>query len=150
MGVADGHTLICENGQQVTLDDRGLHYSGKVPAGHLYVDGSLDDVGTAVLRDRKTLSEEGILVVLATVDFDRHELFDTPQVVTRGWVHAPGADALLEDCAETIRAALASTLETDTTITNDGLQRAIRRAAGQFVERRTGRRPMIVPVIIEA
>jgi len=150
MGVTDGHTLICEDGQQVTLGDGGLRYSGKVPAGHLYVDGSLDDVGAAVLRDRKTLSEEGILVVLATVDFDRHELFETPQVITRGWVHAPDADALLDDCAETISAALASALETDTTITTDTLQRAIRRTAGQFVERRTGRRPMIVPVIIEA
>jgi len=150
MGVTDGHTLICEDGQQVTLGDDGLRYSGKVPAGHLYVDGSLDDVGAAVLRDRKTLSEEGILVVLATVDFDRHELFETPQVITRGWVHAPDADALLDDCAETISAALASTLETDTTINTDTLQRAIRRAAGQFVERRTGRRPTIVPVIIEA
>ncbi|MDA8359171.1 MAG: ribonuclease J [Actinomycetota bacterium] len=150
MGVADGHTLICEDGQQVTLDDNGLRYSGKVPSGHLYVDGSLDDVGAAVLRDRKTLSEEGILVVLATVDFDRHELIDTPQVITRGWVHTPDADALLTDCAETIRDALTAALETDTTITTDTLQRTMRRSAGQFVQRRTGRRPMIVPVIVEA
>jgi len=89
------------------------------------------------------------VLVLATVDTERHELVSDPQIITRGWVHAPEAELLLADCAEHVRDAIDATLHTDGTVNNDILQRTIRKATGQFVDRRTRRRPMIVPVVIE-
>jgi ribonuclease J len=149
MGTAPERTLVCEDGDQITLDDHGLRRSGTVPAGHLYVDGLLDDVGSALLRDRRTLADEGVVVVLATIDTERHEQLRDPQVITRGWVYAPEAEPLLSECAAHVRQAVDAVLHTDDTVTADTLQRTIRRATGQFVDQRTRRRPMIVPVVVE-
>jgi len=149
MGVPADQTLVCEDGDQITLDDRGVRRSGTVPAGHLYVDGILDDVGSALLRDRRTLADEGVVVVLATIDTERHEQLRDPQVITRGWVYAPEAEPLLSECVAHVRSALDAVLHTDDTVTADTLQRTIRRATGQFVDQRTRRRPMIVPVVVE-
>lgn len=147
MGMPAERTIICEDGDQVTLNRRGLRRSGSVPAGHLYVDGILDDVGTALLRDRRTLADEGV-VVLATIDSERHEQLRDPQVITRGWVYAPEAEPLLAECAARVRQAVDAVLHSDDTVTADTLQRTIRRATGQFVDQRT-RRPVIVPVVVE-
>jgi len=149
MGISAEQTLVCEDGDQITLDDRGARRSGTVPAGHLYVDGLLDDVGSALLRDRRTLADEGVVVVLATIDTERHEQLRDPQVITRGWVYAPEAEPLLAECAAHVRQAVDAVLHTDDTVTADTLQRTIRRATGQFVDERTRRRPMIVPVVVE-
>jgi len=144
MGVPAERTLVCEDGDQITLDDQGARRTGTVPAGHLYVDGILGDVGAALLRDRRTLADEGVVVVLVTIDTERHEQLRDPQVITRGWIYASEAEPLLSECVAHVRSALDSVLHTD-----DTLQRTIRRATGQFVDQRTRRRPMIVPVVVE-
>jgi len=149
MGVADDRALVCVDGDQVTLDDEGLHHTGTVPADHLYVDGLLDDVGHALLRDRRTLADEGVVVVLATIDAARGQLLAGPQIITRGWVYAPEAEPLLAECADEVRAALLDALAGPAPREMEALQRIARKATGQFVSRRTGRRPMIVPVVVE-
>ena len=70
MGIDAAKVWVCEDGHQVELTDDGLMAVGKVPAGYLYVDGTLGDVGHAVLRDRKVLAEEGVVVVIVTVDVE--------------------------------------------------------------------------------
>ena len=65
---ADDHVLVCEDGDVLTLNDDGLEMAGRVPAGYLYVDGIVGDVGQGVLRDRRVLAEEGVVVVVVTVD----------------------------------------------------------------------------------
>jgi ribonuclease J len=149
MGVTEDHVVICEDGDQITLDDNGLRRTSGIPADYLYVDGLLDDVGHALLRDRRTLAEEGVVLVLATVDATRRTLVVPPQIITRGWVYAPEAEPLLTECAEEVRVALTNALTAATTIEVEALQRTARKATGQFVSKRTGRRPMIVPVVVE-
>lgn len=149
MGVADDRAMVCVDGDQVTLDDSGLRVTGSVPADHLYVDGLLDDVGHELLRDRRTLADEGMVVVLATVDAARGQLLAGPQIITRGWVYAPEAEPLLAECADEVRAALLDALAGQTPREMEALQRIARKATGQFVSRRTGRRPMIVPVVVD-
>jgi ribonuclease J len=149
MGVPADHVLVCQDGDQLTLDADGLSRTGQVPAGYLYVDGIIGDVGTGVLRDRRVLAEEGVVVVIVGVDVETGAVLMGPEIITRGWVYAPEAEDLLEQCAERVRDAVKEAFERDATGIED-LQRAVRRAAGRFVNQQTKRRPMIVPVVMEA
>jgi ribonuclease J len=102
-----------------------------------------------VLRDRRVLAEEGVVVVIVGVDVETGAVLMGPEIITRGWVYAPEAEDLLEQCAERVRDAVKEAFERDATGIED-LQRAVRRAAGRFVNQQTKRRPMIVPVVMEA
>ena len=147
MGAAPDHVLQATDGDVLELSDDGLAFHSKVPASYLFVDGIVGDVGHGVLRDRKVLAEEGVVVIVATVDSSSHKVINGPEVITRGWVYAPEADALLDEAEAHIERALVKAL--DDGITDiDGLERVVRKAAGKFVSDRTKRRPMIVPVVM--
>jgi ribonuclease J len=147
--VGPEHVLVCTDGDQLVLDDAGLRVDAAVPAGYLYVDGIIGDVGHGVLRDRRVLAEEGVVVVVVTVDVATGAILTGPEVITRGWVYAPEAEPLLAECAEEVRQAVKeSFVEGATDI--EALQKVVRRAAGRFVNESTRRRPMIVPVVMEA
>jgi ribonuclease J len=147
MGAAPDHVLQATDGDVLELSDDGLAFHSTVPASYLFVDGIVGDVGHGVLRDRKVLAEEGVVVIVATVDSSSHKVINGPEVITRGWVYAPEADALLDEAEAHIEKALVKAL--DDGITDiDGLERVVRKAAGKFVSDRTKRRPMIVPVVM--
>jgi ribonuclease J len=149
MGVAANHIIVCTDGDQLVLDDKGLRPHAQVPAGYLYVDGIVGDVGTGVLRDRRVLAEEGVVVVFVGVDVETGAIIMGPEIITRGWVHAPEAEDLLEQCAEQVRDAIKEAFQNDATDI-ENIQRVVRRAAGRFVSANTKRKPMIVPVVMEA
>ena len=146
---ADDHVLVCTDGDQLVLDDDGMRLTGQVPAGYLFVDGIIGDVGQGVLRDRRVLAEEGVVVVVVTVDVETGGILVGPEVITRGWVYAPEAEPLLNECADAVRQAVKEAFGKGATEI-EALQRAVRRAAGKFVNDSTKRRPMIVPVVMEA
>jgi ribonuclease J len=149
MGVAHDHVLVCEDGDVLELSDDGLAQVGRVPAGYLYVDGIVGDVGQGVLRDRRMLAEEGVVVVVVTVDVESGKVLTGPEIITRGWVYAPEAEDLLDEACDTVAAAVEKALGNGVRDI-DNLERDVRRAAGKFVNERTKRRPMIVPVVMEA
>jgi ribonuclease J len=149
MGVAESRVLLCGDGDVVTLDDAGIGRSGEVPAGYQYVDGIVGDVGHGVLRDRRALAEEGVIVVVVTVDAQGRGILTGPEIITRGWVHAPEAESLLEDARVAVQASLEEAVEEGAT-DHDTLRRHVRSAMGRIVGERTRRRPMIVPVVMEA
>ncbi len=149
MGVPHDHVLVCEDGDVLTLSDEGLAATGRVPAGYLYVDGIVGDVGQGVLRDRKVLAEEGVVVVVVTVDIETGKVLVGPEIITRGWVYAPEAEDLLDEACDAVSDAVEKTLAAGVRDV-DALERDVRRAAGKFVNERTKRRPMIVPVVMEA
>jgi ribonuclease J len=122
-------------------------FADKVPAGYLFVDGIVGDVGQGVLRDRRVLAEEGVVVIVATVDSALHKVITGPELITRGWVYAPEADNLLDEAEAHIEKALVKALD-DGISDIDSLERIVRKAAGKFVSDRTKRRPMIVPVVM--
>jgi ribonuclease J len=148
MGLAADHIMVCEDGDRVALTDDGLVPDSRVPAGYLYVDGIVGDVGHGVLRDRRVLAEEGVVVVVVTVDVGTGGIVTGPEIITRGWVYAPEAEDLLEEAAAEVRQALKEAFAHDATDI-ESLQRHVRKAAGKFVSERTRRRPMIVPVVME-
>jgi ribonuclease J len=150
MGVADEQVLVCEDGDQLVLSDTGIErVADAVPAGYLYVDGVIGDVSNAVLRDRRVLAEEGVVVVIVAVDAHSGAVITGPEVITRGWVHAPEAEDLIDGCTQAVRDAVRDAFNRDAGDI-ESLQRAVRRAAGRYVNEHTRRRPMIVPVVMEA
>jgi ribonuclease J len=101
-----------------------------------------------VLRDRRSLAEEGVVVVIVTVDATTGEVVTGPEIVTRGWVYAPEADELLEDAKDAVVASLAEAAEEGAT-DFETIRRHARRALGRFINERTKRRPAIIPVVME-
>jgi len=148
MGIADDHIMLCEDGDVVEMSDAGIDFAGEVAAGYLYVDGIVGDVGRGVLRDRRVLAEEGVVVVVVTVDARTGEIVAGPEVITRGWVYAPEAESLLEEARKVITLSLEDAAAQGAT-DYETLKRHVRQAAGRFVNERTRRRPMIVPVVME-
>lgn len=147
MGVKDRNVLICEDGDRISLTDKGIERSGSVPAPYQYVDGIVGDVGHGVIRDRQVLAEEGVVVVIVTVDHDAAEIITGPEVITRGWIYADEAEDLLEEMRTLIADAVFAALEKGDH-DSETLQRVVRKKAGKFVNDRTKRRPMIVPVVM--
>jgi ribonuclease J len=148
--VADEHIVVCTDGDQLVLGAGGMTVERQaVPAGYLYVDGIIGDVGQGVLRDRRVLADEGVVVVVVTVDVKTGAILVGPEVITRGWVYAPEAEPLLTECADVVRQAVKESFATGATDI-EALQKTVRRAAGRFVNESTKRRPMIVPVVMEA
>ena len=140
---------MCEDGDVVTLTESGAEVERRaVPAGYLYVDGIVGDVSRGVLRDRRMLSEEGVVIVIVTVDATTGEIVTGPEIVTRGWVHAPEADDLIEDAKDVVRASIAEAAQEGAT-DFDTMRRHARKSLARFIDERTRRRPAVIPVVME-
>ena len=112
------------------------------------MDGIVGDVGRGVLRDRRVLAEEGVVVVVVTVDARSGDIVAGPELITRGWVYAPEAESLLEEARKVITLSIEDATAQGA-VDYETLRRHVRQAAGRFVNERTRRRPMIVPVVME-
>ena len=147
MGIDPAKVLLCEDGDVIQLEQKGIARDGKVPAGYVYVDGTVGDIEHGVLRDRQKLAEEGVVMVVVTVDRQKGTLSCPPVVETRGWVYAPEAEELLGEASDVVGAAVTKALR-DGAHDIEVLSRHTRKALGKFVGERTRRRPMIVPVVL--
>jgi ribonuclease J len=148
MDVPRNRVVLCEDGDVLELTRDGLEHAGRVPSGYVYVDGIVGDVGQGVIRDRRVLGEEGVVVVVVTVDMQTGKVLTGPDIITRGWVYAPEAEDLLDEACDKVSKAVESALEKGERDV-EALERDVRRTAGRFVSERTKRRPMIVPVVME-
>ncbi|MBM3692908.1 MAG: ribonuclease J [Actinobacteria bacterium] len=149
VGVPEERVLLCTDGDVVTIDAGELEVARRaVPAGYQYVDGVLDDISVGVLRDRKSLAAEGVVVVIVTVDAASGDLVTGPEIVTRGWVHEAEAADLLDEARAEVRAAIARAAA-DGATDPEAVRRHARRALGRFINARTRRRPAIIPVVLE-
>jgi ribonuclease J len=150
VGVPPQHVLVCEDGDVVTFGPAGLDVERRaVPAGYTYVDGIVGDVGHGVLRDRRALSEEGVVVVIVTVDAQSGAVLNGPEIVTRGWVYAPEAEELLEEAKQVVLGAL-NDAASEGAIDFETVRRHARKSLGRFIADRTHRRPIVIPVVMEA
>ncbi|KLR60267.1 putative hydrolase of the metallo-beta-lactamase superfamily [Actinobacteria bacterium IMCC26207] len=147
MGTPEDHILIAEDGDRLILDDNGLRQVGTVPSEYVYVHGTVGDIGSGVLRDRRILADDGVVAVTVCVDRKKKRLVSGPEIATRGWIHEPEAGDLLAELSTRVKAAVEKALLDGADVA--GLQRAVRRASGGFVANSTRRRPMIVPILLE-
>jgi ribonuclease J len=149
VGLPDDRVIICEDGDVVTLSAEGVFQERRaVPAGYMYVDGIVGDIGQGVLKDRRVLSEEGVVVVIVTVDTQAGEIVTGPEIVTRGWVYAPEAEDLIEDAKHVVQVSLHEAIK-EGALDLDTLRRHARRSLGKFIDERTRRRPVVIPVVME-
>jgi len=148
MGMDDDHVMLCEDGDRIELGDDGLKRLDPVGGDHIYVDGTVGDLGATVLGDRRTLGDDGFVAVLVHVDLERGEILAGPDVVSRGWVEQPALRAHETAVADAVERDINTALD-DPEVTLQMLAQRARRAAGRTVNDRTRRRPMIVPVVRE-
>ena len=148
-GIAHAHITIVEDGDVLELDDGHVRRGEPVPAGMVLVDGlGVGDVGPVVLRDRKLLARDGILMCVLTIDARSGEILAGPDLISRGFVYEEQSRDFLDEAADRVYDALQE-LERDQVTEWTTIKKVCRRALGQFVWERTRRRPMILPVIME-
>lgn len=149
LGVPADRTFVAENGAVLEFSSYHGRLAGKVGAGSVFVDGrGVGDVGSAVLRDRAQLSQEGIVVVALIVDPAAGHIVVGPEVVTRGFVYERESEVLLKQLKDRLTSAVKE-------IEGGGrdwaaIRSTLRETASSFIIERTGRRPMIIPLILAA
>ncbi len=149
LGIPRSRIFVAENGQIIEVGKKKAAITGKVTAGKILVDGlGVGDVGNIVLRDRKQLSQDGIIIVVVTINKDSGEVVAGPDIVTRGFVYVRESEQLIEDSKERVREALDVCAKKH--ITEWAVMKAqIRERLGKHLFEKTGRRPMILPIIME-
>ncbi|GAA1747448.1 ribonuclease J [Agromyces humatus] len=146
-GIPEKNTFIGENGSVYDLRDGVLKVVGQLDLGFVYVDGStVGEITDADLKDRRILAEEGFISVIVVVDATTGEVITGPEIHARGFAED---DAVFEDVKPKIIAALAEAAQNGVRDSR-GLQQIVRRTLGTWVSRRLRRRPMLVPLVIEA
>ncbi len=147
MGMTGDRVVPAHDGDQVELGDQGLVHQGKVTSGaYWYANGKLVESDEALFGDRSILGNQGVVTVVVTVDMDEGELAAHPRFESRGWVSSENDRELEIEGADAVADAVEDYLDHPT---SDRLEKVVRRAAGQFVNQQTGRRPMIVPIVVE-
>lgn len=149
LGYEKDDVFILNSGDVLSLDYDGAAVTGKVPVGAVLVDGlGVGDVGNVVLRDRQHLAEDGILIVVMSLDGGSGELLAGPDIVSRGFVYVKESDELMEEARKVIEKAVLSCLKKN--ITDWGkIKGTIKDTLGEYVWKKTKRRPMILPIIME-
>jgi ribonuclease J len=146
VGVPADRIVLGENGSVVELADGRARITGQVEAGMTFVDGlAVGDVNAVALRDRRHLSEDGVLIVVATVGTQNGRELSPPEVIARGFAE-PGP--VLDEARDAAESVLARSLG-ENVAELKLLQEEIHDAVGRLVYERTGRRPMILPVVLE-
>ena len=149
MGMDSERVLLCCDGDRIELTDDGLRHAGSVGGAHLYVDGTVGDLGSIVLDDRRKLGGDGFVAVVVDLDLDRGVLQRRVEVVSRGWVEQPALLAHETAVADAVNAEVRAALD-DGSRDLDTLQDLVLRTARRTSRERTRRRPVIVPVVREA
>ncbi len=147
VGVPEERALVAENGQVVDVGADRIARAGTVDAGNVLVDG-LGGVGPVVLRDRRQLAQDGVLIALVALDRQNGTLVTDPDIVSRGFVYMRESGELIEECKKRVRETVARSRERG--ITEWGaIRSAIRETLGRFLFERTHRQPMILPMLVE-
>lgn len=149
LGMDKEDIFILSSGDVLELSEESAEIIGKVPVGGILVDGlGVGDVGNVVLRDRQHLAEDGILIVVMSLDGYTGQLVAGPDIVSRGFVYVRESDELMEEARVVVDEAVNHCL--DRGITDWGkLKNTTKDALGEYVWKKTKRRPMILPIIME-
>ena len=150
LGIPKENIFILASGNVLELDEYSAEVTGSVQTGAILVDGlGVGDVGNIVLRDRQHLAEDGIMIVVMTLERHSNVVLAGPDIVSRGFVYVRESEDLMEHAKEVVESALDSCLERN--ITDWGkIKNVVKDALSEFLWKRTKRSPMILPIIMEA
>ena len=149
MGVPKENIFIINSGDVLSLSEKEGKVVGQVPAQGILVDGlGVGDVGNIVLKDRKHLSENGLMIVVITLERHTNNVLSGPDIVSRGFVYVKESEDLMEEAREVVSKALDKTLSNGNADWNK-IKSDVRDTLGNFIRRKTKRNPMILPIIME-
>ena len=148
MGMPENHIFISEIGKVLEVGRDSAKWSGMVPAGKILVDGyGVGDVGNIVLRDRRHLAQDGLIVVVATVDIDERLILSGPDIVSRGFVYVRESEQLMDQVRNIAKDALTECLDEGITDWTE-LKGRVKDDLSKFLYAKTKRKPMILPVVM--
>ena len=150
LGIPKENIFILASGNVLEMDENSAQVTGSVQTGAILVDGlGVGDVGNIVLRDRQHLAEDGIMIVVMTLERHSNVVLAGPDIVSRGFVYVRESEDLMEHAKEVVENALDSCL--DRNITDWGkIKNVVKDALSDFLWKRTKISPMILPIIMEA
>ena len=149
LGIPKDHIFMLQSGDTLEMDAENAEVTGKVPVGAILVDGlGVGDVGNVVLRDRQHLAEDGIMIVVLALESGSEQLVSGPDIVSRGFVYVRESDELLDEARLLVDEAVQKCLDRGQTDWGK-LKATIKEILGDFVWKKTKRRPMILPIIME-
>ena len=149
LGMNPKNIFIMESGQVLELTRNDARVWGRVTSGPVMIDGlGIGDVGTIVLRDRKHLSQDGILTVVVTIDKSTFSILSGPDIITRGFVYVKESGNLLNEATDVVKAELDKCMEKKITQWLV-IKSNIKYSLGEFLYNKTRRRPIILPIIME-
>lgn len=149
VGVSENNVLIPENGAIIEVNRNGIKKNGNVTAGQVFVDGlGVGDVGNIVLRDRKHLSQDGILTVVVTISREDQKVIAGPDIISRGFVYVRESEGLMDEAKEIVKNVLKECEEKNITDWAS-LKGRVRDELRNYLYEKTKRKPMILPIIME-
>ncbi|OLO27608.1 ribonuclease J [Alkalihalophilus pseudofirmus] len=148
-GIEEENCFILDNGDVLALDNNEAGVAGKIPSGSVYVDGSgIGDIGNIVLRDRRILSEDGLVVVVVTLNIKEFKVVAGPDIISRGFVYMRVSGDLINEAQEKLTEHLNELMNRKTTKWSE-IKDEISNLLGPYLYAETKRKPMILPVIME-
>ena len=149
LGIPKENIFMLQSGDVLEMDDQKAVVGGKVPVGAILVDGlGVGDVGNVVLRDRQHLAEDGIMIVVMALESHSDQLISGPDIVSRGFVYVRESDELLDEARLLVEEAVQDCLDRGKTDWGK-LKSTVKDVLSDFVWKKTKRRPMILPIIME-
>jgi len=149
VGIEKENIFICDLGEVVEIQNGVARKAGKIPVGNVLIDGlGVGDVGNIVLRDRKLLSQDGILVVVVTLSKQDGKIVSGPDIISRGFVYVRESEGLLDEANRIVSGTLQK-LTGENINEWASLKTNVKEALGRFLYEQTRRRPMILPIIME-
>lgn len=149
MGIEDRNIFISDIGKVLEIDRKGAKFAGTVASGKVLVDGyGVGDVGNIVLRDRRHLAQDGLIVVVASVDADARLLLSGPDVVSRGFVYVRESEELMDEVRQIAAQAINRCLTKDELVDRIELKTCVKDDLSKYLYAKTKRKPMVLPVIM--
>lgn len=143
------NTFVMQNGDVLSLSANEAHVAGRIPSGDIYIDGNgIGDIGNIVLRDRRILSEEGLVIVVVSVDMEHQKIVSGPDIISRGFVYMRESGTMINEAQKMLNSHLNNSIREKSTQWTE-LKNEITDVLGPYLFEKTKRRPMILPIIME-
>ncbi len=151
VGIPSDHIFLVENGEVLEFEDGEGHVGERIPGGYVFVDGSgVGDIGPAVLRDRDALARDGFVVAVVSANLATGEVLAKPELVSRGFVYLKDAEELMDAAESHITDALGRVAGAEGPLTKARAAAVVRETLATYFHDETKRRPMIIPIVVEA